>query len=114
MDEEEAVHHVWNYHHTKHNLAPADGIMCLCSSDIRVAQHAAQLHLQGYGAWVLFSGGFGTGPHSGKNLLGWTDPEAVVFAREAEKCASYVPCRVEYDQFFAENQGGKQKHHCVL
>ena len=28
----------------------------------------------------------GTGPHSGANLLGWTEPEAVVFGREAERC----------------------------
>ena len=30
--------------------------------------------------WLVFSGGFGTGPHSGANLLGWTKPEAEVFS----------------------------------
>merc|ERR1719272_1883059 len=62
-----------------------DGILCLCSSDIRVAGYAAQLHLQGLAKWLCFSGGFGTGPHSGANLLGWTKPEAEVFAEEAVK-----------------------------
>merc|ERR1719362_900187 len=40
----------------------------------------------GLGKWLLFSGGFGTGPHSGANLLGWTSPEAEVFAEEAVRC----------------------------
>ena len=64
---------------------PWDGVLCLCSSDLRVARHAAKLH-QELGGWLCFSGGHGTGPHSGANLMGWTEPEAVIFAREATKC----------------------------
>jgi len=63
-----------------------DGVLCLCSSDLRVARHAAQLHRK-LGGWLCFSGGVGTGPHSGANLLGWKDAEAVVFAREAARTA---------------------------
>jgi uncharacterized SAM-binding protein YcdF (DUF218 family) len=54
----------------------------LCSSDLRIAAHAAEIHKQ-VGGWLCFSGGMGTGPHSGCNLLGWTEPEAQIFAREA-------------------------------
>jgi len=81
---------VYSYAHMHHSLKRTDGkrwdgILCLCSSDLRVAQHAAQLHRE-LGGWLCFSGGMGTGPHSGANLLGWTEPEAVVFAREVAKC----------------------------
>jgi uncharacterized SAM-binding protein YcdF (DUF218 family) len=65
---------------------PWDGVLCLCSSDLRVARHAAELHKK-LGGWLCFTGGMGTGPHSGANLLGWAEPEAVIFAREAvERC----------------------------
>lgn len=48
-----------------------------------MAAHAAALFQAGWGKWILFTGGFGTGPHSGANLLGWTKPEAQIFADEA-------------------------------
>ena len=83
-----------------HTLQKSDGILVLCSHDIRVrtqltllcltrfiARHlhlntaltftvpqvgtfAAELFNKGMGDWILFSGGFGTGPHSGANLNG--------------------------------------------
>ena len=31
--------------------------------------------------FLLFSGGMGSGPHSGAKLLGWTEPEALVLSR---------------------------------
>ena len=81
---------VYRYAQMNHSLERADGkawdgVLCLCSSDLRVAQHAAALHKK-LGGWLCFSGGMGTGPHSGANLLGWTEPEAVIFAREATRC----------------------------
>lgn len=58
-----------------------DAIFCLCSLDLRVAHRAAQLFLEGYGRYLIFSGG------SGKltaNRAEFRDaPEAVVFARIA-------------------------------
>ena len=66
-----------------HTLEKSDGIMVLCSHDLRVASHGAKLFLEGFGNWIIFSGGFGTGPHSGANLNGWTRPEADIFAEEA-------------------------------
>lgn len=71
---------IWDYHHLHHQLAKADGIMVLCSHDLRVADEATRLYKAGLGDWVIFSGGFGTGPHSGANLNGWTRPEAEIFA----------------------------------
>lgn len=34
------------------------GILVLCSHDIRVADHACDLMKRGYGDWIMFSGGF--------------------------------------------------------
>eukprot|EP00746_Dinoflagellata_sp_MGD_P013581 gnl/MRDRNA2_/MRDRNA2_129401_c0_seq1.p1 gnl/MRDRNA2_/MRDRNA2_129401_c0~~gnl/MRDRNA2_/MRDRNA2_129401_c0_seq1.p1 ORF type:complete len:234 (-),score=45.04 gnl/MRDRNA2_/MRDRNA2_129401_c0_seq1:30-731(-) len=81
-----AAEKLWDYHHMGHELpdkGQCEAILCFCSSDITVAHRAAELYLEGYAPWLLFSGGFGTGPHSGANLLGWTRPEAEVLADEA-------------------------------
>ena len=74
---------VWDYLVVGHEIVPCEGILCLWSHDTRVAGHAAQLFHQGYGKWILFSGGFGSGPHSGANLHGWKEPEAEIFAQIA-------------------------------
>ena len=89
--EDALVRTVWEYMCLRHNLESfkaqaADVIICLGSSDPRAATHAATLFLEGLAPWILFTGGLGTGMHSAKNLLGWEEPEAVVFAAEAERC----------------------------
>jgi uncharacterized SAM-binding protein YcdF (DUF218 family) len=89
---------IWNYHHMNHTLEPADGILVLCSHDIRVADEATRLFKAGLGKWVCFSGGFGTGPHSGANLNGWTRPEAEILADAAAEAG------VPRDKIFVENQ----------
>ncbi|KAI0544353.1 DUF218 domain-containing protein [Xylaria curta] len=53
----------------------ADAIFCLCSLDTRVAERAAQLFLDGYGDYLIFSGGSGKLTHGRFNK-----PEAEVFA----------------------------------
>lgn len=67
---------VYNYHRTRMPLPTgADAVFCLCSLDLRVAHRAAQLHLDGYGRYLIFSGG------SGKLTQGrFNKPEAEVFA----------------------------------
>lgn len=67
---------VYNYHRTRMSLpTSADAVFCLCSLDVRVAHRAAELHLDGYGRYLIFSGG------SGKLTQGrFTKPEAEVFA----------------------------------
>ncbi|KAI0115874.1 DUF218 domain-containing protein [Nemania sp. FL0031] len=58
----------------------ADAIFCLCSLDTRVAERAAQLFLDGYGDYLIFSGG------SGKLTYGRFDKaEAEVFADIARR-----------------------------
>ncbi|KAI0805283.1 DUF218 domain-containing protein [Xylaria sp. FL0064] len=67
---------LYEYHqlHTKIDQK-ADAIFCLCSLDTRVAERAAQLFLDGFGDYLIFSGG------SGKLTEGRFDkPEAEVFA----------------------------------
>ncbi|CAN8105246.1 unnamed protein product [Discula destructiva] len=73
------------YHYHRMSMAlpttPADAIFCLCSLDVRVAQRAAQLFLDGQGTWLVFSGG--SGKLTVDRPLFREDPEAVVFARIA-------------------------------
>jgi len=99
-----AVETVWQYHHLHHDVpAAADGVLCLCSSDIGVAHHAADLFLKGRYRWLLFSGGMGTGMHSATNVLGWDRPEAAVF-REAA-VARGVPREVTFTEEASTNSG---------
>jgi uncharacterized SAM-binding protein YcdF (DUF218 family) len=66
---------VYDYHRMGMLLQPADAIFCLCSLDIRVAERAAQLFLQGYGSYLIYSGGVG------KLTEGrFAKPEAEIFA----------------------------------
>ena len=74
---------VWDYHLLHDKLKPADVIIVFCSHDLRVADHAVDLYKRKLSQRLVFSGGFGTGPHSGKNLHGWTQPEATIFAERA-------------------------------
>jgi uncharacterized SAM-binding protein YcdF (DUF218 family) len=69
---------LWNYHLMKHQVAPADAILVLCSHDERVAERAAQLFHEGRAPLVIFSGGQGSITRSL-----WNEPEAERFARIA-------------------------------
>jgi uncharacterized SAM-binding protein YcdF (DUF218 family) len=50
---------IWDYHHVNHELKKADCIFVLGSHDLRVAEYAADLYLQGYAPYIIFSGGLG-------------------------------------------------------
>ena len=76
----EAVQVVWDYHHMNHTLAPADSILVLGSHDVRVAEWAAQLWLDGWAHWVIFSGGLG---RLTEGL--WQQTEAERFGRVARQ-----------------------------
>ncbi|KAJ7278441.1 DUF218 domain-containing protein [Mycena rebaudengoi] len=58
IDADAAV--VYNYHRMDMPLLHCDAIFALCSLDLRVATHAAQLYLNGYGDLLIFSGGSST------------------------------------------------------
>ncbi|WP_461093459.1 YdcF family protein [Spirosoma gilvum] len=61
-----------------HALAKADAILVLCSHDLRVAQRAADLYLEGWAPLLIFSGGLGV---ITRHM--WSEPEADLFARIA-------------------------------
>lgn len=50
---------IWDYHHLNHQLETADLILALGSNDLRVAEHAAHLYLQGWAPRLMFSGNVG-------------------------------------------------------
>lgn len=71
---------LWDYHHMNHKLEKSDCILALGSHDLRVADRAAELYLEGWAPMVVMSGGLG-------NLTQgmWTEPEADKFAAIAIK-----------------------------
>lgn len=66
---------LWDYHHMQHQLEKADCILALGSHDLRVADRAAELYLQGWAPLVIMSGGLG---NLTQNM--WTESEADQFA----------------------------------
>ncbi len=53
------IENLWAYMQLDHQLEKSDCIFVLGSNDVRVAEHAANLYLQGFADKVIFSGGFG-------------------------------------------------------
>ncbi len=84
---------LWDYHHMNHQLKKSECILALGSHDLRVADRAADLYLEGLAPLVIMSGGLG-------NLTQdmWTVPEADQFAEIAIKRG--VPA----DAILVENQ----------
>lgn len=66
---------LWNYHHMHHELKPSDCILVLGSHDKRVAERGAELYLEGFAPFILFSGGLG---RLTQDL--WRQTEADLFA----------------------------------
>jgi uncharacterized SAM-binding protein YcdF (DUF218 family) len=50
---------IWDYMHLGHTLAKSDLILALGSNDLRVADYAAELYLQGWAPRLMFSGNVG-------------------------------------------------------
>jgi len=69
---------LWDYHHMHHTPTQSDCILALGSHDLRVADRAAALYLEGWAPILVLSGGLG---YLTKGL--WKDPEADLFARIA-------------------------------
>lgn len=84
---------LWDYHHMQHQLQKSDCIFALGSHDLRVANRAAELFLQGWAPLVVFSGGLG---NVTKGV--WTVPEADQFAAIA------IRMGVPEDAILTENQ----------
>ena len=71
---------IWDYHHLNHTLEKSDLILALGSNDIRVAEYAADLYLQGFAPLLMFSGNVGA-----LTKDQFTKPEAEVFADVARQ-----------------------------
>ncbi len=71
---------LWNYHQMGQVPRPADLIFAAGSHDLRVAERAVELYLQGLAPRIVFSGGFGR-LTSGR----WSQPEAELFAEAARR-----------------------------
>jgi uncharacterized SAM-binding protein YcdF (DUF218 family) len=69
---------LWNYHKVNHVIEKSDCILALGSHDLRVAERAAELYLQGFAPLVIMSGGLG---NFTKEM--WTEKEADKFAKIA-------------------------------
>lgn len=70
---------LWQYHCVERWSDHVNVILALGSHDLRVAEHAAQLILQGVAPLMVVSGG------AGKVTSGvWNEPEADAYARVAE------------------------------
>ena len=72
---------LWDYHHLGHMLKKTQCILCLCSNDIRVAEHAAELYFAGWAPLLIFSGGVGK---LTEGMFGCS--EAEYFSRIAQGC----------------------------
>jgi uncharacterized SAM-binding protein YcdF (DUF218 family) len=57
---DELAQKIWDYHHLNHQLEKSEIILALGSNDLRVAEYAAELYLQGWAPWLIFSGNTGT------------------------------------------------------
>jgi len=66
---------IWDYHHVNHQLKKADCLFVLGSHDTRVAEYAADLFLQGYAPYIIFSGDRGS-----LTARIFEKPEAEIFA----------------------------------
>lgn len=71
---------IWDYHHLNHPLLKCDLIMALGSNDLRVAERAADLYLQGWAPMILMSGNAGA-----LTRERFQKPEAELFAEIAVK-----------------------------
>lgn len=71
---------VWDYHRLHQTLKESDLIFVLGSHDIRVAEYASRLFLEGFAPLILFSGNEGVG----REISGFKGtPEAERFAQVA-------------------------------
>jgi len=67
---------IWDYMRLHQRLQKADVILTFGTNDLRLADYAAQLYLDGYAPLIVFSGGFG-------KVNAFERPEAQEFAERA-------------------------------
>src|SRR5215467_7495530 len=77
---DELAQKLWDYHHLNHDLEKSDLILALGSNDLRVADRAAELYLQGWAPLLVLSGNAGV-----LTRERFRKPEAEMFAEIALK-----------------------------
>lgn len=77
---DELAQKIWDYHHLNHKLEKSGVILALGSNDLRVAEYAADLYLQGWAPLLALSGNAGALTRERFNK-----PEAEIFAEIALK-----------------------------
>lgn len=95
-DVDALVQLLWDYMLVGHSLKRSDCIFMLGSYDVRVADYAIDLYQQGYGPYLLFSGGV-IQQNERLNVY-WDETEADYFARRA------IERGVPTDKLLVENQ----------
>lgn len=78
LSTQQSVEILWDYLAQQHPLQKADCILVLGNNDVRTADYAAKLMLQGWAKWICFTGGYGR-----LSRTQFTRPEAEVFAEVA-------------------------------
>lgn len=78
MNEYKALQIIWDYMILNDNLQSSDCIIAFGSYNVDVAKRAAQIYLDGYAPWLLFTGGLGRGTEGR-----WSKSESEIFAQIA-------------------------------
>jgi hypothetical protein len=97
---------LWDYSQVPQEPIPAEVIVALGTNDLRVAEHAADLLLRGYGSRLVCTGGVA---HQNDLLAtSWEKTEAEMFADVAVRCG--VPC----DRILLETQAANTAENIVF
>lgn len=97
---------LWEYSLVPQEPAPADVIVALGTNDLRVAEHAADLFLRGYGPVLVCTGGVA---HENDLLAtAWEKTEAEMFADVA------VSCGVPRERILLETQATNTAENLVF
>ena len=67
-----AARSLWDYLKLNQVLAPCDCIIAMGSHDLRTAEYAARLQLEGWAPWLVCSGGLG--PADTNQMAGTRSP----------------------------------------
>lgn len=103
MNKELALNLIWDYMHLHHALKKGDAIVVLGNRDTRVAEYAAQLFLDGWAPFLVFSGSGSAHNHKPGREQFAGSTEAEVFAGIAR--AKGVPDEAIIIENEAQNTG---------
>ncbi|MEZ8095462.1 YdcF family protein [Photobacterium swingsii] len=112
---------VWDYHKLDHTLIKSDCIFVLCSNDVRVAEYAAQLYLDGYAPFIIFSGGVGEltqgmfegseAEHFAQIAADFGVPESKILV---EPQSTNTGENIQFTQALLENEGLDPQHFILV